>query len=329
MWFQDLVGFQEISAENVLENIALEGEFLTSAINGRSLRCGRLEIPTLQELRERTPLSDFEGKIQLEEVVGDAMALHKDIANENAVFQAASQFNLLEMAGPGITPEAGVDGYENDKTQGPACAIACGAGTIYRNYFVPLNGRIGQSADNQIDCLEEIGRILGNDGDSLWEIRNGYAMFSEEGLATLNGRLADLTGEERENLKAQLKVGIQWNTEVTAAESGHTVSQVYCSALPVGYHYFGDSSAFEAFSRLILEAAYEATFYAAVENWRRAKSPKLFLTLVGGGVFGNETCWILDAINISLEKFREVPLEVKVVSYGSLNSQVGAFCQKF
>lgn len=288
------MGFQEISAENVRENIALEGEFLTSAINGRSLRCGRLEIPTLQELRERIPLSDFAGKIQVEEVVGDAMALHKD--NENAVFQAASQFNLLEMVGPGITPEAGVDGYENDKTQGPACAIACGAGTIYRNYFVPLNGRIGQSADNQIDCLEEIGRILGNDGDKLWEMRNGYAMFSEEGLAILNGRLADLTGGERENLKAQLKVGIQWNTEVTAAESGHTVSQVYCSALPVG---------------------------------RRAKSPKLFLTLVGGGVFGNETCWILDAINISLEKFREVPLEVKVVSYGRLNSEVGPFCQKF
>lgn len=95
------MGFQEISAENVRENIALEGEFLTSAINGRSLRCGRLEIPTLQELRERIPLSDFAGKIQLEEVVGDAMALHKDIANENAVFQAASQFNLAEMVGPG------------------------------------------------------------------------------------------------------------------------------------------------------------------------------------------------------------------------------------
>ena len=90
--------------------------------------------------------------------------------------------------------------------------------------------------------------------------------------------------------------GLPGNIGGECAESGHTVSQVYCSALPVG---------------------------------RRAKSPKLFLTLVGGGVFGNETCWILDAINISLEKFREVPLEVQVVSYGSLNSQVGAFCQKF
>jgi len=62
--------------------------------------------------------------------------LHCDIENTNALFQAASQFNLLEMIVPHISPEQGVDRYENDFTQGPACAIACGAGTIYRNYFV-------------------------------------------------------------------------------------------------------------------------------------------------------------------------------------------------
>jgi len=30
----------------------------------------------------------------------------------------------------------GVTRYQHDHTQGPACAIACGAATIYRNYFV-------------------------------------------------------------------------------------------------------------------------------------------------------------------------------------------------
>ncbi|MCK5683507.1 hypothetical protein KAJ27_05280 [bacterium] len=51
------------------------------------------------------------------------------------MFQVASQFNLLEMVSPGVTPEEGVGRYEHDHTQGPACAIACGVGTIYRNYF--------------------------------------------------------------------------------------------------------------------------------------------------------------------------------------------------
>lgn len=32
--------------------------------------------------------------------------------------------------------------YEFDRTQGPACAIACGAGTIFRNWLVPLDGHL-------------------------------------------------------------------------------------------------------------------------------------------------------------------------------------------
>ncbi len=52
-----------------------------------------------------------------------------------ALFQVASQFNLLKMIGPSVTPEDGVTRYESDRTQGPACAIAAGAATIYGNYF--------------------------------------------------------------------------------------------------------------------------------------------------------------------------------------------------
>jgi hypothetical protein len=64
----------------------------------------------------------------------------------SALFQVASQFNALEMVAPNITPEDGVTRYQHDRTQGPACAIAAGAATIYRNYFVPVAGGIGQTA---------------------------------------------------------------------------------------------------------------------------------------------------------------------------------------
>jgi len=37
-----------------------------------------------------------------------------------APFQVASQFNLLEMTGPSVTPEHGVARYAHDPTQGPA-----------------------------------------------------------------------------------------------------------------------------------------------------------------------------------------------------------------
>ena len=44
----------------------------------------------------------------------------------------------------GSTPEMGVTGYVNDRTQGPCCAIACGAGTVYRNYLAPVRDSAGR-----------------------------------------------------------------------------------------------------------------------------------------------------------------------------------------
>ena len=57
----------------------------------------------------------------------------------------AQQFNALECTGPDANPpEQGVTRYQHDHTQGPACAIAAGAATIYRNYFAPVAGGIGR-----------------------------------------------------------------------------------------------------------------------------------------------------------------------------------------
>ncbi|WP_245316866.1 hypothetical protein [Bradyrhizobium manausense] len=47
--------------------------------------------------------------------------------------------------------------YQSDSTQGPACAIAAGAATIYRNYFAKVAGRLGQTKDRQIDALADLG----------------------------------------------------------------------------------------------------------------------------------------------------------------------------
>ncbi len=42
---------------------------------------------------------------------------------------------------------------------------------------------------------------------------------------------------------------------------------------------------------------------------------KLYLTLVGGGVFGNDLAWILEAIGLAARKFAYIPLEVHIVQY--------------
>jgi len=322
MWFEKLMGFKERSPDYVRQNLEVEGTQLRSKVNGKSYQFGFLDIPTLAELRKRAPaFESFSGKIKISEVVGDVQKIHLDPANKNALFQAASQFNLLEMVGPNVTPEEGVGIYAFDRTQGPACAIACGAGTIYRNYLAEVNGKTGQSVRSQIDCLEGVGKALGNEKQELWEMRNGYALASIDGLLKINKQLAKLTSKDRDNLKSKLKIGLQWNTEVTLSGDGQVVSQAYCSALPVRYSQI-EAHYWEPFARLVLEALYEATFYAALINLEKTGSNKMFLTLVGGGAFGNEFHWILESIEKAVEQFKDVALDVRMVSYGGKDLRI-------
>lgn len=280
MWFEQLTGFKEESPDYVRSNLRIEGDSFVSLVNNKRFTFGSLQIPTLGELKRISPPREiYKDCLSVKEVVADVQELHCDIDNADALFQAASQFNLLEMIGPHISPEQGIDRYENDYTQGPACAIACGAGTIYRNYFVEVNGQIGQTKDEQIDCLELIGLELENERLNLWKMQNGYAMPNISGLLAINKKIASLSLTEREKLKEKLKVGIQWNTEVTQSITKHKVSQIYCSALPVAYCHI-DSIYWEYFARVILEATYEATLYAALLNYERTKTAKVYLTLV-------------------------------------------------
>lgn len=330
MWFKDLMGFDEISPENVQNNIEIKGESLISKGNNRSFQFGELEVVSLESLRKRfsEPLSQYKNQIKVEEIVADVQSLHVNPQNKNALFQAASQFNLLEMMGPIMSPENGVSIYEQDYTQGPACAIACGAGTIYRNYFVPLKGSFGQTLYSQIDCLEEIGKELNNEELDLWEMKNGYALVNQNGLLNINKQIANFSKSEREYLKGKLKVGVQWDTEVTIANSEQIVSQIYCSALPVAYSDI-QSYYWESFARVVLEATYEATFYAALSNLSKTKSNKVFLTLVGGGAFGNDADWILESLVKAIDMFKNVPLDVKIVSYGRSNSLLKEAIEKY
>jgi hypothetical protein len=317
MWFETLTGFSEESPQQVRANITVDGNALKSRVNGKMLICGELETTSLAELRERVHSGGHNvGKISVREVVADVQSLHTDVSNAGSLFQVASQFNLLEMVSPNVTPERGVGIYENDRTQGPACAVAAGAGTIYRNYFANVNGETGQSAGNQLDCLADVGEALGNTESRLWEMRNGYALASHSGLVEISNRLRAASESELDGLRRLLRIGIQWNTQVTLDGSGHTVSQAYCSALPVAYSHH-PPGLWEEFARLVLETSYEATICAAILNSVRNGNNRLFLTLLGGGAFGNKTDWIIGAIMHALNLYRHADLDVAIVSYGS------------
>lgn len=340
MWFERLMGFVEKTPEQVRSSLNLsEDGILTSNHSDISIQCGKLEIPSLAELRSASANLNVTlvppGPLKVSEVVANVQQLHKDPVNTGALFQVASQFNLLEMASPHAIPEDGVGIYGSDHTQGPACAIACCGGTIYRNYYVPVRRNndqniIGQTATHQVDCLADMGVALGNSSERLWNMKNGYALATKEGLEIIHHHLLSCSDGERDKYLQLLRIGIQKDTQVTLGGCKHTdtVTQAFCSALPVNYGQHPVEK-WEVFARFVLEASYEATFHAAILNAASTGNNKVFLTLVGGGVFGNREEWILDAIEKCLNMFADYALDVNIVSYRHSQDAVLSLVKKF
>ena len=327
MWFEDLTGFYEETSpagrEEIYRNISVERDQMTMWNLGRIRICGRLETPSIASLRQQLESSNqskTRSDPQFSEVVADVQDLHCDPRNAGALFQVASQFNLLEMVSPDVCPEDGVSRYALDRTQGPACAIACGAGTIYRNYFAPIGPGVGQTEEHQINCLADLGARLGNIGDRLWKMRNGYALATEQGLSEITSNLASITEYQRDELVGSIRVGLHWGTEVTLRPNpsgqNHLVTQAYCSALPVAYSDL-PGELWQPFASVVLDAAYEATILAAALNNAETGNNTVYLTMLGGGAFGNETDWIMDAMKRAIRLPAARDLNIILVSYNS------------
>jgi hypothetical protein len=334
-WFETLTGFRETDYDETRAKLKVEGNRLRSLVNGKDYGIGELELVSLESLRQRVKAAgELPGRLRVGVVTGDVRQMHRLPENAGALFQVASQFNLLEMVSPTVTPEEGVTRYQNDHTQGPACAIAAGAATIYRNYFAPVNGSHGQNANRQLDGLADLGgalaAALNQPINALWEMKNGYALCTRDGLNSIAEYLSSLQSDELAILRGKLCVGIHRDVEVTEAEGERrpVVSQAVCSALPVAYTSV-PPVLWEAFASLILEAAYEATMSAAILNAKRGASNVVLLTQLGGGAFGNHDDWVHAATRRSLEKVRECDLDVKLVSYGTPSQEITQIAEHF
>ena len=329
-WFERLTGFPETTGkagyEATRQRLEVVRGRLMSRVNGRSFAVGELELVSLQALRERAgrlPAGSVRSTVRI--VQGDVRKLHAAQENRGALFQVASQFNLLEMVHPDVTPEQGVAIYGGDPTQGPACAIAAGAATIFRNYFAPVGDGVGQTKSRQLDGFAELGAAisgaLGKPADSLWSMRNGYSMFTRNGADLMSAYVRDLDESARDGLRQRLRIGMHWDVEVTDADAtpGPLVSQAFCSALPVSYNNSAGTRGadWSPLATLVLEAAYEATLCAAVINAQRGASRTVLLTHLGGGAFGNDVAWIRAAMQRAVEQVERQGLDIVMVSYGT------------
>jgi hypothetical protein len=137
-------------------------------------------------------------------------------------------------------------------------------------------------------------------------------------LEPISAHLASLRSEQIGTLRGKLSIAVQGDVEAidTCNGEGPLVSQAFCSALPVAYSSV-PSRHWRPFASLVLEAAYEATVWAAVLNAQRGASDIALLTLLGGGTFGNEIDWILAAMRRSFGVISAYNIGARIVSYGA------------
>eukprot|EP01013_Petalomonas_cantuscygni_P025426 TRINITY_DN4737_c0_g1_i1.p1 TRINITY_DN4737_c0_g1~~TRINITY_DN4737_c0_g1_i1.p1 ORF type:complete len:447 (+),score=87.40 TRINITY_DN4737_c0_g1_i1:60-1400(+) len=401
-FFDCLFGFPEkgksgrVDYDNVQKELSSrydESTFEFTIPKGK-IAAGRFEVVTVEVLRQRV-IAEIEqmggqervaqmlykacGKekytgeyiVQIANMAGEAGALHMEARADGAVMQAASQFNCLEFPSPEIVPEAGISDYIYDRTQGPACAIACPAGTAVRNYLVKWDDKtlapycssrgvsssftehrdaalpsLGQRRNRQIDCSLGLHRFLINclrkdmsrsplgetdaipPEEAMWSTRNGYLDSDPTRLARCDSAVSmcRARGEDgMSELCGKLAVGVQWDTAVADRDGvplGHSVTQVYSSAVAVGYSCFSHDTKWAAVAQPVLNGTYEATLLVGLlQNFRRLKAGKpplpIFLTKVGGGVFANPPEWIMGAIHYArtqVGKF-ELPMVAAIVHF--------------
>jgi len=310
--------------------------------DGAVMQAGCFEVVSLAELRDRA-LKEMDGPpggavgglspplpptCGLEHIVGESRALHSLPETEGCVIQAASQFNCLEFPSPHNTPEEGITQYMWDRTQGPACAIACPLGTAVRNYLHRMeDGRMGQTAENQINTLVNFTQGLGGD---YYTVRNGYIDSTNEQLIAFSQKLSTLPPVDVDKLRDSICIGVQWRTQVLhpSGELQHLVTQTYNSACSVSYSRRTNPENWKPLACIILEASYEATLWVAVlENLRRARVGKCarpcLLTKVGGGVFGNEPEWIKGAVARARQQIiaSGATLQCQMVHYGRVEDE--------
>jgi hypothetical protein len=247
------------------------------------------------------------------------------LLSSSCVWQFLRTFSFVFSHCATLLP--GITIYMDDHTQGPACALSCPAGTVFRNYFAGADG-LGQGGGAaQIDTLRDVGALLGNDLPAsevapdaaphrYWRMANGYALpVSRESIPDLCALIeADKSLAER--MHAALRVGVHWSTQVGASPT-QRVAQVFCSALPVAYSRTPQRK-WAPFARTVLAAAMDATLaVGAVLAAQRRARVSVYLTSLGGGVFGNSQQWIADAIADALRRHEHQPLDVKLVHYRS------------
>uniref|UniRef100_A0A6B2L742 Uncharacterized protein n=1 Tax=Arcella intermedia TaxID=1963864 RepID=A0A6B2L742_9EUKA len=336
-FFEEIWGFKE-SIKSVKEYLQIDTSsdknHIISLINARTVQPGNFETRKINSFNEQDLVAKIKKKGTLSIVIGngphttqydrvDIGALQAHPANRGATFQVASNFNCLEFVDERDSASVGITKYVFDQTQGPAACISAAPGVLYRNYFVPhyVDGKLYKGQ------LEQQINLLNN---FFIPVTNGYINFNGNELTEIYEPTWD---DHFFTDYGDVKVGVQTNVEVTSGtkrdgliymveQSGQIINQVFTASINLGgtRAMFASRPKIQKLAQMLLKAAYRGTILVAMENALKAPPElvgrnKLFLTLIGGGAFGNDLEWIVGALYEQLELIKRSGLEITLVIY--------------
>jgi hypothetical protein len=317
-WFQHLFGFRE-SVTSVYSHLSVvdhaDHSEIISRVNGRHFRADKFSVRNLSSFPALQPIGGGTLNVLRGHGADDhrvnALSAQSLPENDGATFQAASNFNCLELMSAEQTAADGVTGYVFDNTQGPALALAAGPAAVYRNYFVKhADGREGQ-LDHEIELLA----------------RSPLRPFVKHGYPQIDRAASERLAWYNWSDLSQFAVGVHEGCEITTtisgggyadAPAGRITHQVFAAALNFARDVVMTDSTLEV-ARALLAGEYRATVIAAWElslrHPDRAGSKRLYLTFLGGGVFGNPRNVICEAISGCADLIVQSGLQVYVVCF--------------
>jgi hypothetical protein len=320
-FFEDLLGVPESEfreSEDLIRRALSAPQTLTNLSNGKKWKGGILALPTLKSLRNQkvTKAGQKPGKLFV--LCAEKDLRHVDIGhlqalpeNQNALFQVASNFNGLELMSKfDSRAMLEVGSYIFDRTQGPFASISAGPGLLLRHYFPFYNPRTTPKDWRQ----KYMGRQLELLGETHLKTTNGYLELE---LDSIQKELDEGLVKVAHHRDVQVAFGTVRGSEHQFLEKEQqTIDQVFTATADLAPHTNGEvlekhPLELEILVKKLLTASYEGTLRAALAAGRQ----KVYLTLIGGGVFCNPPNWLGDVLEEQLPLITESGLTVLLNTY--------------
>jgi len=318
-WFSHITGqnepeFRRMKTKPFTKN-SEGGLDITNVRTKQVTHCGKLKVVPITEFSKSLAHKNNESQVMFEIItredndpksiqyvdVAYYQSLDFDKKEERVLFQVASNFNGIEAICDDLSPDmpSFTEQYIYDRTQGPIASISAGGAAIARVHAAFYEE--SQSPDGWCQTTERQINIL-KDLKEYFPTQNGYVVLSG------NEPPIPAAEEEQQKLFNKFHVCYHENVQVT---TGHRtpqslelinrsqppiIDQVFCAAINI---HQGESGKFNKAvpdygerCQFVLNSIYSSTYISAIAH----KRTHLFLTLIGGGAFGNHRQWIYSAI---------------------------------